>query len=216
MKVAETVEVCETFVSIQGESTYAGQSCFFVRLAGCNLSCSYCDTPQARTAGSGTATAIAILVKDCVASSAAIAEITGGEPLLQPGFRPLAAALRKSTKKPVLVETNGSRDISCVPADVVAIMDLKTPGSGMSDEMDMANMGRLRPQDEVKFVLTDRADYDWACRLTREHGLNERCHAVLFSPAFGRLEPGELGGWILADKIPARLQLQIHKIVRMR
>lgn len=209
-----TVDLFETFVSIQGESTYAGLSCFFVRLAGCNLDCAYCDSPRARTAAGGRTAGVDELVEACRASSAAIVEITGGEPLLQPGFRALAEALCGSCGgRPVLVETNGSLDLSLIPAGAIAIMDVKTPGSGMGGRMDPGNIGRLRPHDEVKFVIIDHADYEWAAEFVRRHRLADKCHAVLFSPAWGRLDPGTLAGWLLKDALPVRLQVQLHKLL---
>ncbi len=208
------IQVCETFVSIQGESTYAGLPCFFIRLAGCNLSCTYCDTPQGRLPGRPIP--ISALARKCRASGAAMAEITGGEPLLQPGFRQLSSAILRTTHKPVLVETNGSCDISAVPEGVVAIVDIKTPGSGMHMAMDMANVARLRPIDEVKFVVVDRKDYEWARRLVRRHNLADKCHAVLFSPVSPGLPPADLAAWILKDRLPVRLQLQLHKLAGMR
>ena len=209
-----TVEICETFVSIQGESTYAGLVCFFVRLSGCNLRCAYCDAPHARPRG--TERPVRELAAECAASPAPLAEITGGEPLLQPGFTALATALRDGTDKTILVETNGSRDISAIPKGVIAIMDVKCPGSGESHAMDPANLGRLRPADEVKFVLCGRKDYEWARSFVARHDLNGRCHAVLFSPARGRLAPARLGQWILADGLPVRLHVQMHKTIGMR
>jgi 7-carboxy-7-deazaguanine synthase len=209
-----TVNICETFVSIQGESTFAGLSCFFIRLAGCNLRCRYCDTPYAY--GPGLDAPIPDLVAECRASKAAIVEITGGEPLLQPGFRELATALRDQVGKPVLVETNGSQDISAIPAGVMAIMDVKCPGSGAGEFMDLANIGRLRPQDEVKFVLTDRKDYEWARDFLRRNSLASRCQAVLFSPVFGVLTAKDLGQWIMDDGLPVRLQVQLHKILGVK
>lgn len=211
---SSVVQVCETFVSIQGESTYAGLPCFFVRLAGCNLSCSYCDTPQARERGKPVR--IATLISQFRASRAAMAEITGGEPLVQPGFRELAASLCRSTGMPVLVETNGSLDISLIPPEAVAIVDIKTPGSGMHKAMDMANIDRLRPADEVKFVIVDRNDYEWARRLVRRHKLVAKCHAVLFSPVSPSLRPSMLATWILKDRLPVRLHLQIHKLAGLK
>ncbi|MEI6809336.1 MAG: radical SAM protein [bacterium] len=209
-----TIQVCETFVSIQGESTYAGLPCFFVRLAGCNLTCSYCDTPQSRLPGSPVR--ISALVKACCSSKAAIAEITGGEPLIQPGFPELASALYRGTQRPVLVETNGSIDISIIPPEAIAIVDIKTPGSGMNGSMDIGNIARLRPRDEVKFVIVDRKDYEWACRLVRKYKLAEKCHAILFSPVFPALDPSKLGAWILKDRLPVRLHMQMHKLTGMR
>lgn len=209
-----TVRVDEVFESIQGESSWAGLPCFFIRLAGCNLRCTYCDTKDAY--GPGREMTVAELTALCLASRAPIAEITGGEPLLQPGFGELAAALRDRTAKTILVETNGSRDISVVPADVVAVMDVKCPGSGASGAMDLANVGRLRPYDEVKFVLGDRRDYEWATAFVKRYRLTSACHAVFFSPVFGGLDAGKLGEWILQDGLAVRLQVQLHRILGLR
>ncbi len=208
------VEVCETFASIQGESTYAGLTCFFIRLAGCNLCCTYCDTLHARS--DGHTAPVDDLVRACLAHNTAIAEITGGEPLLQESFPGLAAQLRDETGRPVLVETNGSCDISLVPDGVTTVMDIKTPGSGMAHAMDMKNVGRLRSGDEVKFVLMDRGDYEWSRDLVLAHDLAMICGAVHFSPVSGRVGRAELAEWILADRLPVRLQLQLHKIIDMR
>ena len=209
-----TVNICETFVSIQGESTYAGLSCFFIRLAGCNLRCRYCDTTYAYTPGLDAP--IEDLVSECRANRTAIVEITGGEPLLQPGFRELATALRDRGGKPVLVETNGSLDISAIPAGVIAVMDVKCPASGESEAMDPGNVGRLRPQDEVKFVLSDRKDYEWAREFVKRHTLPSRCHAVLFSPVFGALTAKDLGQWIMEDGLSVRRQIQLHKVLGVK
>lgn len=210
----QNVDVCETFVSIQGESTRAGMSCFFVRLSGCNLRCAYCDTQYAYKPGRETA--IATIVSDCAASSARIVEITGGEPMLQPGFHELARALRDDSGKQVLVETNGSRDISVIPEGVIAVMDVKCPGSGECGATDLSNIKRLRPRDEVKFVLTDRADYEWAREFVSRHDLASRCGAILFGPAHGRLAPEQLARWLIADGLPVRLQIQLHKVLGFR
>lgn len=204
-----TVEVAETFVSIQGESTHAGRPCFFVRLAGCNLCCSYCDTPAARS--SGVAVEIGALTDQYRAEGVAMAEITGGEPLLQPGFAALAEAMREAGADPLLVETNGSMSLAAVPSGVTAIMDIKCPGSGEAAAVDWNNVALLRPYDEVKFVIGDRADYEWARARVAEHRLADRCRAVHFSPVFGLLDAAELGRWLLADRLPVRLQIQLHR-----
>jgi len=213
MQDPRTVDVAETFVSIQGESTYAGLVCFFVRLAGCNLACRYCDTPAARARGAPAS--IDGLVTDYRRSGAALAEITGGEPLLQPACAGLARCLREAGPGPVLVETNGTRDLSVLPAGVIAVMDIKCPGSGAAGSTDWDNLGRLRPQDEVKFVLADRHDYEWARDVVRQRGLARICHAVLFSPVWSALDPGQLGQWILEDRLAVRLQVQLHRVVGM-
>jgi 7-carboxy-7-deazaguanine synthase len=211
----ETVRVSEMFTSIQGESTYAGWTCFFVRLAGCNLHCAYCDTPQAREA-TGNETAVSEIVDRAAAARAAMVEITGGEPLVQEGFPALARALLAGAGKTVLVETNGSRDLSLIPDGAIAIVDIKTPGSGEADSFDAANLDRLRPYDEIKFVLCDRPDYEWAARRVRERELTHRCRAVHFSPAWGALDPRELAGWMIEDGLDVRLQVQLHRTLGMR
>jgi 7-carboxy-7-deazaguanine synthase len=205
-----TVNIYETFQGIQGESTWAGTLCFFIRLAGCNLRCNYCDTTYAYKPGKDVE--ISELVREAAASTAAIIEITGGEPLIQAGFRELAIELRDKTGKPVLVETNGSCDISLVPEGVITIMDIKCPGSGQNEAMDLANLKRLRRRDEVKFVLSDRNDYDWAKQFVQSHSLVSVCN-VLFSPVFGILQADNLGRWIIRDGLPVRLQMQLHKII---
>ncbi len=215
MPSCETMlSVTETFLSIQGESTWAGLSCFFIRLAGCNLRCRYCDTPLAQTGG--TARDLDGLVEEARQSGAAITEITGGEPLLQAGFRDLAQALLEATHKPVLVETNGSLDISRIPDGVIAIMDLKCPGSGHSAAMDYGNIQRLRAHDEVKFVIADRYDFEWAAEMVRRHDLARRCHAVLFGVVQGELALSSLGHWVLEARLPVRVHTQLHKAMGVR
>lgn len=206
-----SVEISETFVSLQGESTRSGQPCWFVRLSGCNLRCSYCDTAHAWKRGERRS--VACLLEEYRASGVALAEITGGEPLLQPAFPALAAALRDAGHGPLLVETNGTCDLRLVPSGVIAIMDIKTPGSGESERFDHANLGRLRPADEVKFVVTSRADFDWAAALTSSERLASRCAAVLVSPAAGLVKAPELAGWLLESRLPVRLSLQLHRLV---
>ena len=212
--MSATVQVAETFVSIQGESTWAGLPCFFIRLSGCNLRCLYCDTRRAYD--SGRETAVDQLVAAFPASRAAIAEITGGEPLLQQGFPDLALGLRAQGGRPVLVETNGSCDLSVIPDGVIAIMDLKCPGSGEAGSMDFGNIARLRPYDEVKFVVGDRRDFDWACGIVERSALPDRCHAVLFSPVFGVLNAATLAEWVLEARLTVRVQLPLHKTLGIR
>ena len=208
------LRVVETFTSIQGESTYAGLPCFFVRLAGCNLRCRYCDTPEAREGGESRTTAD--IVAEWRRSPAAIAEITGGEPLLQAAFAGLATALRDASPRVVLVETNGSRDISIIPDRVIAVVDVKSPGSGEKNAFDSGNLDRLRPYDELKFVLSDRADYEWAAAFVNRHNLAARAAAVHFSPVHGVLPASDLARWMLADGLSVRLQVQLHKIADLR
>ena len=202
-----TIEVCETFLSIQGESTFAGMPCFFIRLAGCNLRCSYCDTTYAWAAGRGMA--VDELADEFRRANVRTVEVTGGEPLLQPETPELVRALLALGT--VLVETNGTMDISVLPRDAVAIMDIKCPGSGCCDATDWGNIERLRPHDEVKFVVESRSDYEWARDVALRHAMAERCRAVLFSPVLGRMAPDELAGWLLADRMNARLNMQLHK-----
>jgi 7-carboxy-7-deazaguanine synthase len=153
------------------------------------------------------------VVSACRASRAPLIEITGGEPLQQEAFEALAEAIYRACDKTVLVETNGTCDISRIPDGVTAIVDVKTPGSGMAGTFDEANIARLRRGDEVKFVLCDRRDYEWAVGFVREHDLTTRCSTVLFSPAWEQLDASELAGWLLADALPVRLQVQLHKVL---
>ena len=208
-----TVLVSESFVSIQGESTYSGLSCFFVRLTGCNLRCNYCDTEYAYSGG--TEIDVAELLQAWLDSGAMIAEITGGEPLLQDGFTALAKVLRDSSERPVLVETNGSQNIELIPEGVIAVVDVKSPGSGEGDSFYMPNIDKLRDYDEVKFVLSDESDYVWAKDFVQKYSLTEKCHAVLFGAVAGKLDVGTLGQWIVSDKLNVRLQVQLHKIINV-
>ncbi len=207
------IDVCETFVSIQGESTCAGTPCFFIRLSGCNLRCRYCDTPYAYLPG--RAVEVGALVEEAASQWPDRVLITGGEPLMQKAFPELAGALGRTGKR-VYVETNGSHDISVIPETVRTIMDVKCPGSGEGASFDAANLSRLRPWDEVKFVLSDRRDFDWAASFVIENHLNHICRAVLFSPIPGKLEANALAKWILDDQIPARLQIQLHKLLGLK
>jgi len=206
--VAERVRVNEIFYSIQGESTRAGLPCVFIRLTGCNLRCSWCDTEYAFHAGRHFA--IDTIVAQVRSYGSSLVEVTGGEPLLQKGVHALFAALLEQNYT-VMVETSGERDLSVVDPRVIKIMDLKCPGSGESDRNRWSNLEALGPQDEVKFVLVDRRDYEWARDVIREHGLAARVNAILLSPVFGQLDPEALAGWILADRLPVRMQLQMHK-----
>ncbi len=203
------MNVIETLVSIQGESTFAGLPCFFIRLAGCNLRCAYCDTPRAWA--DGAERSLPSLVDEFRQSGLTLAEITGGEPLAQPDTPALAVALLGAGAKPVLVETNGSLDIGALPDGSVAVVDVKCPGSGAGDSFNPVNLLRLRPRDEVKFVLSDRADFDWSAAFVRRHNLAARCGAVLFSPVEGRLAGRDLAAWLVEERLPVRLQIQVHK-----
>jgi len=202
--------VNEIFHSIQGESTWAGLPCVFVRLTACDLRCSWCDTPYAFT--EGTKRTVDEVLREVEAFGCRLVEITGGEPLLQPDVYPLMERLLDGGFQ-VLLETGGHRSLEGVPAGVVTVMDVKCPASGESHRMDWANLGRLRPRDEVKFVVQDRADYDFARRVIDEHSLSGRVSGILVSPVHGVLDPKELAAWILADRLPVRLQLQVHKYI---
>lgn len=202
--------VNEIFHSIQGESTFAGEPCVFVRLTACDLRCRWCDTPYAFH--EGRRMSVDEVVEAVEAYGCPTVEITGGEPLLQPDVRPLIARLLEAGRR-VLVETGGHRSIAGLPAGVIRIMDIKCPGSGEAGKMDWSNLDELTPADQVKFVLADRADYDYARDVLRRERLDERCGAVLFSPVHGALEPKQLAEWVLADRLPVRVQLQVHKYI---
>jgi len=189
-----------------------GAPCFFVRLSGCNLRCRYCDSTHSFPRGRKTS--VISLARQFAVSSATIAEITGGEPLIQPGFQALALAMREAGKgRPVLVETNGSKSIAAVPEDVIAVMDIKCPDSGETAAMDLGNLVRLRPYDEVKFVISSRRDFGWARRLVVKHGLARRCHAVLFSPVQEHVSAVRLAEWVIAAGLTVRVQVQLHKVL---
>jgi 7-carboxy-7-deazaguanine synthase len=200
----------EIFHSIQGESTYAGAPCVFVRLTACDLRCSWCDTPYAFAAG--IKRTIAEVVAEVMAFGCPLVEITGGEPLLQDDVYPLMAELRHRGLT-VLLETGGHISVDRVPAGVVKIIDVKCPGSGESARNHWPNLDLLAPADQVKFVIKDRADYDFARDAVIRHALPAKCSAVLFSPVHDALLPPELASWILADRLAVRLQLQMHKYV---
>jgi len=202
--------VNEIYVSIQGESTYAGRPCVFVRLTACDLRCSWCDTTYAFTEGGKRP--LDEVVDEVLGFDCPLVEITGGEPLLQKETIPLMERLLAAGKT-VLVETGGHRSIADVPAAVVKIVDVKCPGSGEAGKMHWENLDLLAPHDEVKFVIKDRADYEYARDVVRRYGLDRRAAALLFSPVHGVLDPKMLSEWILADKLPVRLQVQLHKYV---
>jgi 7-carboxy-7-deazaguanine synthase len=202
--------VTEIFHSIQGESTRAGELCVFVRLTACDLRCSWCDTAYAFHEGRKMSLDEVMAAVD--AYGCGLVEVTGGEPLLQEDVYPLMERLLASGRT-VLLETGGHRSIERVPRAVVKIVDVKCPGSGEAGRNDWANLDRLAPHDEVKFVLKDRADYEYARDVIARHDLPSRAAAVLLSPVHGELEPRTLSGWMLADRLPARLQLQLHKYI---
>jgi 7-carboxy-7-deazaguanine synthase len=201
--------VNEIFISIQGESTFAGCVCVFVRLAGCNLDCTWCDTRYARTEGES------MTVDDVIARvelfNCPLVEVTGGEPLVQPGSLDLMTRLA-DLGLTVLLETNGACDISAVDPRVVKIVDVKCPSSGQSDKNLWSNLELVSRQDQVKFVLAGRADYEWACEVVARQKLLSRCN-VLFSPVANALPASELAGWMVADRLAVRLGIQLHKVI---
>ena len=205
-----SLTVNEVFLSIQGESTWAGLPCVFVRLTACDLRCTYCDTAYAFTEGERRP--LAAILGEVLAYDCPLVEVTGGEPLLQPATLPLLAALCDAGRT-VLLETNGARDISGVDPRVHRILDLKAPGSGEVDRNHWPNIDLLTERDEVKIVIGSREDYEWARRQVQQHNLHCRVHAVLFSPVFGKIEPAVIVAWILEDKLPVRFQLQMHKFI---
>lgn len=202
--------VNEIFHSVQGESSFAGQPCVFVRLTGCDLRCSWCDTPYAFHEGERqTFEEVVAKVTDYRCS---LVEVTGGEPLLQEDVYPLMERLLDSGCT-VLLETGGHRGTARVPPAVVTVLDVKCPGSGESAQNDWTNLDRLRPHDEVKFVIRDRGDYDYAREVLTRHRLEQRAAAVHFSPVHGVLDSRTLSEWVLGDRLSVRVQLQLHKYI---
>ena len=210
MSVEDTLVIHEIYASIQGESTFAGLPCTFVRTTGCNLRCVWCDTPQAFHGG--TRMPRADVLSQALALDTPLVELTGGEPLLQPGVLPLLRELCDAGKT-VLVETSGEADVSQVDPRVHKVMDLKCPGSGESHRNRWTNLEHIGPRDEIKFVLADRADYEWMRDVVRERRLPERTPNLLASTVFGKLATRDLVSWVLADKLAVRVQLQMHKYV---
>jgi 7-carboxy-7-deazaguanine synthase len=208
-KPAGTLLVHEIYRSLQGESTFVGLPCVFIRLTACHLRCVYCDTPHAFAEGE-------VLGLDSIVARALelgddLVEITGGEPLLQPEVYSLMTRLADAGKT-VLLETSGAIDIAAVDPRIRVILDIKTPGSGEVEANAWINLERVKPSDQVKIVICDRADFDWATELVRAHRLLDRC-PVLFSPAFGQVNPTDLAGWVLESCLAVRLQLQQHKLL---
>lgn len=221
MKEPRTIRVNEIFHSIQGESTRAGMPCVFIRLTGCPLRCTYCDTEYAFR--EGRTRNLDEVLEEVLGIDCPLIELTGGEPLAQKASFPLMQALCDAGRT-VLVETSNAVDITPCDERVIRILDLKTPGSGEFDRNLFDNIDDLRPHDEVKFVIVDRRDYEWARITIEEYDLAERCAAVLLSPVFEQakgleiagcpgLDPDELARWMLEDGVRARLQLQLHKFI---
>src|SRR5580700_1976286 len=219
------LQISEIYKSLQGESTHAGLPCVFVRLTGCNLRCTWCDSEFSFYGGRKMALKEVLNEVARLSPTGGLVEITGGEPMLQEReVIPLMEHLLDADYQ-VLLETSGERPLGRVPKQVIKIVDVKCPHSGEPDTFDLENLKALRIHDELKFVLTDRADYEFARDFVLHHGLAERVHAILFSPAFEKtasgsrdtshcqLDPGELAQWILEDNIPVRLSLQIHKLI---
>ena len=219
------MQITEIYKSIQGESTYAGLPCVFVRLTGCNLRCNWCDSEYTFTGGHRMTLEEVETEVESLSPRGGLVEITGGEPMLQEReLVPLMQRLMRSGYT-VLLETSGERPLGHVPKGVIKIVDVKCPDSGEPDTFNMDNLDALETHDEVKFVLSDRSDYEFARDFVARHNLASRINAVLFSPAFSKeatggrdtehclLDPRELAEWILADNVPARLGLQIHKFI---
>jgi 7-carboxy-7-deazaguanine synthase len=218
------MQITEIYKSLQGESTYSGLSCIFVRLTGCNLRCSWCDS-EFSFYGGHKMTLQEVVSEVAGLSSGGLVEITGGEPMLQEREVVLLMEHLLNAGYQVLLETSGERPLARVPKQIIKIVDVKCPHSGEPDTFALQNLEALQPHDELKFVLTDRTDYEFARDFVLNHGLAERVHAILFSPAFEKgasgsrdtshclLDPQELAQWILDDNFPARLSLQIHKLI---
>ncbi len=203
------MKVSEIFYSIQGESTYAGLPFIFVRLAGCNLRCNYCDTPYARDEGRDMT--VEEVLKEIENIPCRRLEITGGEPLLQ---EEVYSLIERSLKRDytILIETNGSIRLDRLDKRVIKIVDVKTPGSGSGGSFLMDNIEWIDDNDEVKFVIGDREDYEWSRDFVKRH-LLDKGFVILFSPVFERLRPEELAGWILKDSLDIRMQVQLHKLI---
>jgi 7-carboxy-7-deazaguanine synthase len=219
------MQITEIYKSLQGESTHAGLPCLFVRLTGCNLRCSWCDSEYAFYGGRKMTPEEVFAEVEQLSPNGGLVEITGGEPMLQE--REVVPLMRQLVEGgyQVLLETSGERPLDRVPAGVIKIVDVKCPNSGEPDTFRMENLETLSDRDEIKFVLSDRADYEFARDFTQRHNLAKRVNAVLFSPAFRKeatgardssnclLDPQELADWMVADSVPARLGLQLHKFI---
>ncbi|MBU0622721.1 MAG: 7-carboxy-7-deazaguanine synthase QueE [Gammaproteobacteria bacterium] len=205
----DSLRISEIFFSLQGESSRVGLPTVFVRLTGCPLRCEYCDTTYAFSGGQSMT--LEAIMAEVDKHGAHYVCVTGGEPLAQKNCLPLLRALCDAGYA-VSLETSGALDVSGVDARVQKVIDIKTPASGEAEKNLWGNLQHLAPQDEIKFVLNDAADYEWAKQVLQEHELPQRC-AVLFSPVQGRLSPRELADWILRDHLPVRMQVQLHKLL---
>ena len=207
---ADVLRINEIFFSIQGEGSRAGEPCIFIRLTGCGLRCTYCDTEYAFYEGDDRS--IGMVLEQIRPYGSKLVEITGGEPLEQEGVYALIDALLAAGYE-VMIETGGHVDISRVPTTVKRIVDLKTPASGMAHRNYYENVKHLTKHDEVKFVIADRADYEWAKEKTELFELTQKAGMVLFSPVYGKLTLTQLAEWILEDRLPVKLQMQLHKLI---
>lgn len=205
----DELQIHEIYASIQGESTYAGLPCVFVRTTACHLRCRWCDTPHAFMEGSRKK--MAQVLDEVLANKLPMVEITGGEPLLQPAVFDFMRELCDRGKT-VLLETSGGVDITQVDPRVVKIMDLKAPGSGEEHANVWENLNKLQPHDEIKIVLADRRDYEWSKNCLSQHAVLGK-RTVLLSTVFGSLDPIDLAQWIVEDKLQVRMQLQLHKYI---
>ena len=203
------LEVTEIYKSVQGESTYMGLPCVFIRLTGCNLRCVWCDTPHAFH--DGKKLSIHQIIDEVKSYDINLVEITGGEPLLQKEVFPLMESLLKNKFK-VMLETSGSLAINNVPAKVIKIIDLKCPGSGEENKNLWENLNHLTSTDEIKFVIADKTDYEWSKKVLQDYELDKKV-PVLFSPVFEKLKLKDLTEWILKDNLPVRLHIQLHKYI---
>ena len=203
------IKINEIYLSVQGESTHTGLPCIFIRLTGCNLRCSWCDTAYAFHEGKNMS--IDEILQKVENFGIHLVEITGGEPLMQDNVYTLMKRLIEKGYK-VMLETGGSISLERVPKDVIKIMDLKCPGSGEQDKNNLDNLKLLAPHDEVKFVILDKKDYEWSRDIIKKYKINETAH-ILLSPVFDKLELKEMVKWILEDRLPVRLQTQLHKII---
>ena len=203
------IKINEIYLSVQGESTYTGLPCIFIRLTGCNLRCSWCDTAYAFHEGKNMS--IDEILQKVANFGIHLVEITGGEPLMQDNVYILMRRLIESGYK-VMLETGGSISLERVPKEVIKIMDLKCPGSGEQEKNNLDNLKLLVPHDEVKFVILDKKDYEWSRDIIKRYKINETAR-ILMSPVFDKLELKEIVKWILKDRLPVRLQTQLHKII---
>lgn len=210
---ADCLPVVETFLSLQGESTHAGRLCFFIRTAGCNLRCSYCDTVYAYDVGAAVMRSVGELTEQALASGATLVELTGGEPMLHAATPRLAESLLDAGLE-VLIETNGSCPLGALPRGIKKIVDVKLPSSGMAEHNDPANYALLGSGDELKFVTGSRADFDWALAWIERHRLAALGIPLIFSPVFGKVAPADLAQWLIDARDPAlRMQIQMHKVI---